>query len=293
MIEDYVSVIQTQQKGLFIGDVLRIVERKEHEFVCIDLLEKQSHVLTKNQFQQATSDDIYLTFIKLTGGWVAHKFKEKIDYISRVKKIELPYLHHSTGSDMLWNFIPATNDVILEQRINEVNLDGIIEGAKVQDDMEIEGYVKGFKLDMVTKELIVKFVGDSKIEYERPLSHLKILDKGVNMSKVFNRGEFVFVKGHKIKPTGFIVQVTKTDLNAFYNEDLQEWFYIDKLPEVRRVTEAEKLKVLEFNGKEFANILIQQIKDKLVRNPVNEYNTVEWRIFISSIIAGVQKVMHK
>jgi hypothetical protein len=293
MVEDYISITQTQEKGLFIGDVLKIVERKEHEFVCIDLLEKHFYILTNNQFQQATNDDIYFTFIKLTGGWIAHEFNKKVNYISRIEKVDLPYLYHTTGSDMLWNFIPATNDVILEKRINEANANGIIEGAKVQDDMEIEGYVKGFKLDTVTKELIVIYVGNTKIEHERHLSYLKVLDKGVDMSKVFNKGEFVFVKWHKIKPTGFIVQVTATDLNAFYNEDLHEWFFIDKLPDVRRATESEKLKVLEFNGKEFANILIQQIKDKFLRNPMNEYTAVEWRVFIRNLITGMEKIVHK
>jgi len=164
-------------KNLFVGDILRNDGPNEEDltqYVCKDLVTDQLHYLTESQIQPASNEDIFGAFISKSGGWVFHKSKNTLDYLARVEKIDIPYLHHATGNDMIYNFIPATDVMIYEYRFEKAVKKGFKIGVGIIDANKVKGTLQAYKLDPKTKDLIVCYQDEDDNEFESPIQKVKL-----------------------------------------------------------------------------------------------------------------------
>ncbi len=165
---------------LFVGDVLYNEgpsEADATQFVCKDLTKSLTYLLTKNQIQDASNGDVFSAFLIKSGSWVFHTSKGNIDYLAKVVAIDLPYLEHETGNDMIYNFIPALDDAIEEYRVNKATDKGFVVGAKVKDKNKVLGVIHSLKLDPKTKDLMVSYWDGDNVNYESPLQQVKLIKK--------------------------------------------------------------------------------------------------------------------
>ena len=160
----------------------------------------------------------------------------------------------------------------------------IKEGVFIQDDMEIEGKVVGFELDKV-KGILIKYRNSAGIIYKCKESNIvKVLLKDSSLREVPDPGDYIKLNPAKVFPSGVIIKVSKTDVDAFYNEDVDMWFEgIDKWG-WRKATQEEVQKAQEFEGIKFSESLLSQIKDKFLQYPPNEYNILQYRMFMMNFL---------
>ena len=289
-----VQRVDFNQKKLFVGDVLREKELSDHNSKLVsytNLSKTKEFILDPSYMASATNEDVYNGFLIESSGWVAHISQDKLDYVAKIENIDLPYLNHSLGgNDYVYNFIPATDDMILNYKKDElVKSRSIKEGVFIQDDMEIEGKVVGFELDKV-KGILIKYRNSAGIIYKCKESNIvKVLLRDSSLREVPDPGDYVKLNPSDLFPQGLIVKVSKTDVNAFYNEEAAIWFEdIDKWG-WRRATYEEIQKAEAFKGLAFSEILLTMIEDRLSEYPPNEYNILQYRIFMMNFFPKVLK----
>ncbi|MCK9542546.1 MAG: hypothetical protein M0R03_11020 [Novosphingobium sp.] len=155
----YITVIapEPSQKKLFVGKVLKVVEERVDGDIAGVSLQGESFNLTKNQYVKASDHDIQSAFISISGGWLL----KKGGAIVRLKKVENPILHFEGGAGKLEDFIPATDDIILKEKIEHIKtLFGYAEDSRVVLKEGKEGKIVNFSLNNYTKELVITILDD-------------------------------------------------------------------------------------------------------------------------------------
>lgn len=286
-----VQQVDFNQKKLFVGDVLwEEGPSDENPFLWIykNLSKNKEFLLNPRSVTPATNEDIYGAFIAESAGWVSHGSGDKIHYVAKIDKIDLPYLFHSLGgADFVYNYLPASNEVILKYRKEKLLEKGIKEGVVIKDDMEIEGVVVDFELDPHTREVLIRYKGaSSKVIYSCKESAVVEVLPNFMKEEVYNPGDYIRLDPTTTFPFGIIMRVSKTDVNAFYSEECDEWFSTSTW-KWRRATKEEVFKMQEFDGMQYLDNILSEVREKLQQYPPNEYHVLSWYVFGGYILSKV------
>ena len=285
---NYAIVVATNGiKKLFIGDVLKIEDSEDpNAIICWDLTGTKQFTVPSQCLAEANSQDIYNSFLSLSACWAFHVSNNTINYLTRITKIDLPYVYHESapcvGSDMVYNFKAALDTEIFSYLVSELSAKGLMKGGSFISKSDKKTYfVQEFKLDTVSKKLILECIDDvSKTAVEKYADDIKKINSVLGKTKdLLSPGDVVAILLPNA-PHELFLSIDKLDLNSFYSELTQSWYDFDELKHIRKCTLEEKNKFESFDYSAVINSLFSLLSKFHEKFPVRDVAfMLKWAAF--------------